>query len=312
MRFIGLLAVGLLWAAPAFAQDQMQATKKVWGLAGGASSLSIAPGQCTGLMVMAHGGSEEWDSKIHGLVSGLRAERPVAVALGMANPATMAVAVDSLLAVSVDEILVVRVFMSSQSFLGATRFVLGLQDEKPAYSMYADQMVQLEIPVPVTVGGEGLMDAPEVGAILRSRAQALRVDQAKESVLLLAHGAGREEENQAWLASMNAQADSIRASDSFAIVAVETLREDWDEARKAAELRIRSFVSTEAEAGRTVIVIPFRVSGFGPYAEVLEGLSYRSDGLGLLPDVRISDWIGRQLADHGAANSCREIGQGQE
>ncbi|GEM_PF-2874250 len=40
-----------------------------------------------------------------------------------------------------------------------------------------------------------------------------------------------------------------------------------------------------------MLVIPFRLHGFGPYAEVLEGLDYRSDGMGFLPDSRITDWI---------------------
>jgi len=43
-----------------------------------------------------------------------------------------------------------------------------------------------------------------------------------------------------------------------------------------------------------VIIIPFRLFGFGPYADVFEGLSYRADSLGLLPDQRVTDWIRSQ------------------
>jgi hypothetical protein len=41
-------------------------------------------------------------------------------------------------------------------------------------------------------------------------------------------------------------------------------------------------------------VIPFRVQGFGPYAKVLEGLDYVSDGQGLIPHPSVTEWIGHQ------------------
>ena len=74
-----------------------------------------------------------------------------------------------------------------------------------------------------------------------------------------------------------------------------TLREDWTGKRKPIELELQTLLRSEAEAGREVLVIPFRLFGFGPYAEVLDGLSYRADSLGLLPDTRVSDWIREQL-----------------
>jgi hypothetical protein len=73
-----------------------------------------------------------------------------------------------------------------------------------------------------------------------------------------------------------------------------TLREDWPEKRQAAEQRVRDFVSKAASEGRRAIVIPFRLSGFGPYAEVLKGLAYESDGQGLLPHANVTQWIANQ------------------
>jgi hypothetical protein len=43
-------------------------------------------------------------------------------------------------------------------------------------------------------------------------------------------------------------------------------------------------------------VIPFRVHGFGPYADVLEGLEYVSDGKGLIPHSEIAHWLEQQVA----------------
>jgi hypothetical protein len=76
-----------------------------------------------------------------------------------------------------------------------------------------------------------------------------------------------------------------------------TLREDWPEKREDAEAAIREYVSEANLAGRTVIVVPFRVSGFGPYAELLRGLNYRSNGLGLLPHKNVTLWIRNQAQE---------------
>jgi hypothetical protein len=56
-------------------------------------------------------------------------------------------------------------------------------------------------------------------------------------------------------------------------------------------------VQDRSTAG-TPVVIPFLLSGFGPYAEVLEGLDYRPAD-GLLPHASIVDWVevmSRQVA----------------
>ena len=45
---------------------------------------------------------------------------------------------------------------------------------------------------------------------------------------------------------------------------------------------------------RVFKVVPFRVSGFGPYARVLEGLDYEASGQGLLPHANVSKWIENQ------------------
>jgi hypothetical protein len=44
-------------------------------------------------------------------------------------------------------------------------------------------------------------------------------------------------------------------------------------------------------------VIPSRIQGFGPYAEVLEGLSYVSDGRALLPSAQVEHCVRRQAAE---------------
>ena len=141
---------------------------------------------------------------------------------------------------------------------------------------------------------QGLAEEPSMGAILTDRVQALSRDPQHEDILILAHGPGDDLENERWIALIQARADTIRDSLPVRRIEVATLREDWPEKRKAAEQRIRQFVQRAQDEGGTAIVIPFRVQGFGPYAEVLTGLEYISDGQGLMPHDNVTQWITTQ------------------
>ena len=79
------------------------------------------------------------------------------------------------------------------------------------------------------------------------------------------------------------------AKGGYADVHFATLREDWESKWILAEQDIRSYVSSQNEAGRQVLVLPMTLSGFGPYAKALDGLKY-SAGLGLLPHKHIANW----------------------
>jgi hypothetical protein len=141
----------------------------------------------------------------------------------------------------------------------------------------------------------GLADAEGMGAILADRAAALSRAPAQEDVLIIAHGPGDDAENTRWIAKLDARADAIRARAPFRRVQVETLREDWPDKRVEAENRIRAYVKRASETGGRAIVIPFRVQGFGPYAEVLQGLDYVADKQGLIPHLEISKWLDREV-----------------
>lgn len=268
--------------------------------------------QTCGLMVMAHGGSEAWNAAVETAVAPLRAELPTAIAFGMADPTTLQAAVTELEAQKVECIAVVRLFASAQSFLHQTEYLLGLREDAPrffishgahhndAHHQKADKPAT---PSPVPVKAEiklsqkGLLDAPETGAILADRALEMSDRSGNESVLILAHGPGDDTENDAWLRKLDALADSVRATGLFTEVGVHTLREDWPEKRVVAEQQVRTFVEEQSQGPGRVLVIPFRLFGFGPYEEVLEGLSYEATGTGLLPSPKITEWIRSQVQE---------------
>lgn len=151
--------------------------------------------------------------------------------------------------------------------------------------------------------GQGVGESPLVDEILVDRVKALSSDPSKESVLLFAHGPADEAENERWLAHMRLRVQRLHQIGPFRHVHVETLREDWPERRAVAERRIQQYVEAASANGGRALVVPFRVAGFGPYAEVLNGLKYASDGRGFCPHPNMTRWI------ESTADECRLEGK---
>ena len=278
-------------------------------------SRATEPGVKTGLLVMAHGGSPEWNTAVVESVTPLKSALPVRIAFGMAQPGPLQQAVGELEAEGVTDIAVVGLFVSSQSFREQIEYLLGLSSEPPAMYLHhhggGDLTMNHHIemipgnlaPPPIQknatliLNREGLYDSNKVGRIMVERVASLSLSPDKESVLILAHGEGDNALNNQWVSRVDDLAAQVRRSGPFRHVQVETLREDWQDERARAEKRIRNYVQTQGGHGNSVLVVPFRLFGFGPYATVLEGLEYMSDQQALLPHPIITDWIRDQARD---------------
>lgn len=262
-----------------------------------------------GVLVMAHGGGETWNGEVREMLDPVDADYPLEIAFGMADAVSLQEAVDRLEARGVDRIGVVRLFISGESWYERTRQIVGIEPGAPArpapdaaedaegHHGMRMEFWRLDTDAEYALTTEGLAEAPEMGDVLVERARALSEDPARESVLILAHGPGDDAENQRWLQWIDQRAETVRQAMPFRDVRVETLREDWPEERAAAEERIRAFVSGAAEGEGRAIVLPYRVQGFGPYAEVLDGLDYAANERGLLPSVEVEHWVRRQIAE---------------
>ena len=252
-------------------------------------------GDRPGILVMAHGGGAEWNGRVEAALEPLRERIPVAVAFGMADPRTMQSALDDLRDRGVGTVAVVRVFVSGASFLHPTEFLLGLRPDPPERAMVGHRMVAgtelepLDTTARILLSRQGLGGSSHAAGILVDRAASAGFAPAQSGVLLLAHGMGDDEEDRRVLASMEDAARELRGA-GYAEVHVGTLREDWAGPRAEAELRIKALVAGMGEQYRNVLVIPYRVSGFGPYARILEGLEYTATD-GFLPHPLMSEWI---------------------
>lgn len=263
-----------------------------------------------GILVLAHGGKPDWEAGLLDALKDLSRRSTLEVAFGMASAPTMQDAVMRLGERGARRIAVVRLFVSGDSFIGETRQILGLAPGAPArpkepagshahaggHDHGPGSLWRIESPAEFALSEAGLMDSPQMGKVLAKRAAALSKDPRRETVLILAHGPEDDEENERWLKRISDLAAEIGRTRPFRDVRVETLREDWPEKRSAAERRIKDFVRRGAKDGK-VLVIPFRVHGFGPYARVLKGLDYVADETGLLPDPAVADWIAAQARE---------------
>jgi len=264
-----------------------------------------------GVLVMAHGGAPMWNEGVMSSVNSLRDQYPVEVAFGMADAVSLQEAVARLEARGVREIGVVRLFISGESWYERTQQILGIMPGAPArpapmdhghgaghggHGGHSMEFWKLQTEASFALSKQGLAESSAMDGVLVDRVRALSRNPEKEDVLILAHGPGDDSENERWIARIRSRANSVADNFPFRRVHVETLREDWPEKRVAAELRIRAFVERAQAEGGTAIVIPFRVHGFGPYSEVLEGLDFTSDGRGLVPHGNVTQWMEEQIA----------------
>ena len=278
-----------------------------------AAHLESSSSSDLGLLLMAHGGGPEWNDRVRASVDDLHGRMPVSVAFGMANPHTLQASLDSLRDHGVGTVAVVRLFISGASFLHPTEYLFGLRADAPARAMVGhrwvdgDELAPLRTEARILLDLEGMGGSDEATQILVSRADAHTRVPAETGALLIAHGMGAEDENRDVLTAMEDAAATLR-SNGYAEVEVATLREDWAAQRARAEEHIRATVARMGTEHDRVVVIPYRVSGFGPYAAVLEGLDYVGTE-GLLPHELVTQWIGgRATATFCAAGLPSPLG----
>jgi sirohydrochlorin cobaltochelatase len=274
----------------------------------------------TGALIMAHGGGAVWNAEVEAMLAPLSKEYPVELAFGMAEAASIQSGVKRLEARDVNRIAVVRLFISGESWYERTEQILGLvpgaEPQSAEHAGHGDHaghgssggaaaghsmaLWRIETKSSFALSKQGLSEAPEMSEVLVERARGLSKEPARESILIIGHGPETDEENQRWLTMIDQRADAVRKLAPFRSVHVETLREDWPAKRVASEARIRAYVEGAAKDNGRVLVIPYRLSGFGPYATVLKGLTYEADQKGLLPSAGVEHWVRRQIKELSA------------
>lgn len=274
-----------------------------------------AAAQSRGILLLAHGGSAEWNAHVSRLAADVDRTVPTEVAFGMATRANIQGAVDRLRARGATEITAVPLFVSSwSSVITSTEYLLGRRAEAPPeLAMFAkmdhsapgsagghaghaapDGTTPIESPVPIRMT-QALNAHPLVAEILTSRARSISRDPAGEAVVIVAHGPVADEENRRWLADMASLAARVGQAERFAAIEYLTLRDDAPKPiRDQATAELREIVTRHLGLGRRVLIVPLLVS-FGGIEKGLrtrlDGLAYAMPSAALVPDDRLVTWV---------------------
>ena len=278
-------------------------------------SMLLIPGivEAQGILLLAHGGRDDWNQKVRELASQVDSTRPVEVAFGMANKRTIQDALQRLEQRGVTEVVAVPLFVSSHSSVfRATEYLLGSREDAPPQLAAFARMgarrsaggtgsdpgfewttpVETAMPISVTMALDG---HALVAEILLSRAADVSRTPEDEVVVLVAHGPSSAEDNALWLANMSTLVDQIRPRTRFSRIEHLTVRDDASEpVRNQATAELRAVVEAVVEEGKTVLIVPLLLSYGGIEVGIrrrLEGLPYRMAGQALLPDQRLSEWV---------------------
>jgi len=271
-------------------------------------SQSFADGR--GILLLAHGGSAEWNDQITSLAAQVNRTMPTEVAFGMATRAAIQAGVDRLVSRGATEVVAVPLFISSWStVITSTEYLLGQRTEAPAalaafakmshgdhadHAPVVDGTTPIKSPVPVRMT-RALNDHAAVADILTIRARSISRNPSQESVVIVAHGPNSDGENQRWLADMGSLAGQMAKAERFASIDYLTLRDDAPApVRDQATQELRSVVSRRIAEGRRVLVVPLLVSFGGIERGLrtrLDGLAYAMPAAALVPDDRLVGWV---------------------
>ena len=276
----------------------------------------LAPGlaEAQGILLLAHGGRDDWNREVLELASQVDSTLPVEVAFGMANKRTIRDAVDRLTERDVTEIVAVPLFISSHSsVMRATEYLLGSRDDAPpqleafarmgarrsaagsagdAADFHPTTPLETTVPISVTTA---LDSHALVAEVLLSRAEDVSRTQEEEVVVVVAHGPSSAEDNALWLENMDILIERMRPRTRFSRIECLTVRDDAsDPIRDQATAELRAVVEGAVEEGKSVLIVPLLLSYGGIETGIrrrLEGLPYRMADQALLPDERLSEWV---------------------
>ena len=284
-------------------------------------SALLAPGvvEAQGILLLAHGGGDDWNRHVFAVADQVGASQPVEVAFGMANKRTIQDAVDRLAERGVSSIVAVPLFVSSHSsVLRATEYLLGSRDDAPpeledfarmsarresagaANDTGFDRTTPVETTVPISVTS-ALDGHALVAEILISRAVDVSRTPQEEVVVVVAHGPSSADDNARWLDDMEILTETMRQHTRFSRIEYLTVRDDAPEPVKLqATAELRALVEGAVQEGKSVLIVPLLLSYGGVETGIrrrLEDLPYRMAGQALLPDERLSRWVLLQAAD---------------
>ena len=262
-----------------------------------------------GTVVIAHGGSAEWNAPVLHIAELAQTGGPVTVSLLMGAEAPryrFQDAVASLVAWGATRVVVVPLLASSHSgHYEQIRWLAGEREDLDETMMHHLHMAGIDRPaVTVPIMVTPALDASmEIAEILTRRASALAEAPREQAVFIVGHGPNSAEDNAEWMANLRPVADSVARATGARDVKLGLVRDDAPApVREEAVRRIREIIRLQHElTGRDVIVVPLLISkgqvSVQKLPADLEGLPIAYDGEGLLPDTTLARWVERRVRE---------------
>lgn len=274
-----------------------------------------------GTLLVAHGGSAEWNAQVEQLAGGAKLEGPIEICYIMGPAAETHRFQDAaarLQARGVSRIVVVPLLVSSHSeHYEQIRWLAGetdsLSDLMKEHTHHAGHE-RAKVGVPMVVS-RALDDSPAMASVLADRGKALvNGERSKKALFLVGHGPNSAEDYAAWMDNLRRVADSVRAQSGFGDVRVDVVRDDAPKAVRAeAVLRVRELIAMQYLITHdTVAVVPVLISrgrvSRETFLKDLEGLTVVYSGDPLLPHPALSQWLEQRVKEGGGREAVAATG----
>ena len=178
-----------------------------------ASGQFQAKGAKFGLLLMAHGGTEEWNEAVQNATTEISDKYPVEIAFGMADAGSIEESVRRLEGLGVEDVGVVRMFVSGESWYERTQQILGILEgapskganETPPNTFMPMGFWKIETDIKFHLSEDGLADATEMDEVIVSRIKGLIRQPEREVAIVIAHGTGSDEEDSRWVKRLRSE-----------------------------------------------------------------------------------------------------------
>jgi sirohydrochlorin ferrochelatase len=250
-----------------------------------------------GVVIMPHGATQPWNDAVERAIAPLHSRYRIEMAYGMGDPTVMQQAVERLERQGIRRIVFVRMYALAHHLKDRIEYILGLSDSlepdgrTAAHDRGLPPPVQIRSAALFTTFG-GYEEDPGIVEALHARIQEISRDPSQETVILIAHGDKRDEDNAHWLSVMRANIERLRRDPHCAklkAILAATVREDWPDIREHAVADVRRLIEAYAKTGR-VLVIADRLYGAGPYRKLFDGLDYVLNDKGLVHPA-LTHWL---------------------
>lgn len=226
----------------------------------------------TGILLLAHSGTPEWNAQLTQLAAQVAKQKPAELAHGVGTRADVQSAVDRLVKRGVTEIVAVPLFAPPDSYVAPAEYLQGFS-------------------VPIRTSPAAI-DHPVIMDIFLSRALEISRNPADEVLVLAGYGATDPQSKTRWTVNLAPAARQLNALQRFA--AVVTLGMRTEAPTPTEQQQLQRMFQRHTASGKRILVVAILVAAGASEPSVqpwLEGRPYETAKAGVMPDDRLVEWV---------------------